>query len=191
MIRSREDLALYLASDRISMEYTDNRIPFPVPLEWKLIKRLRKTEYHANNGRSPISRVLAIYHKYMLILISRKIAVGIPLNTVGPGLSIVHGSGIFINASARIGNNCRLHNGINIAAGAKIGNDVYIGPGAKILENAVVGNDIAIGANAVVHGEFIKEGVTIAGVPARVIKETNSRSDRVKGFDPAKARAKQ
>jgi serine O-acetyltransferase len=113
---------------------------------------------------------------------------GIPLNTVGPGLAIIHGSCIFINESAKIGYNCRIHDCVNIAAGAKIGNNVYIAPGAKLLDNAVVGNDVAIGANAVVHGEFTKDGVTIGGVPARIIKETFSQYDYIKGYDIARGK---
>jgi serine O-acetyltransferase len=114
--------------------------------------------------------------------------IGIPLNTVGPGLAIIHGSCIFINKTAKIGYNCRIHNCVNIAAGAKIGNNVYIGPGVRLLDNAVVGNDVAIGANAVVHGEFIKDGVTLGGVPARIINETSSQSDYIKGYDIARGK---
>jgi serine O-acetyltransferase len=190
MIQSREDLALYLDADRFAQGYENDKIPFPVPLEWKFIRRLRKTEYYANCSHNLISRAYAMFQKFLLIRISDKMRLGIPLNTVGPGLALIHGSGIFINYSARIGYNCRLHNGVNIASGAKIGNNIYIAPGAKILNDAVVGNNVAIGANAVVHGEFAEDGVTLAGVPARIINDRFPDSIIIKGYDMAMAKRK-
>ncbi len=188
MIRSREDLALYLASDRFAQGYENDKIPFPVPLEWKFIRRLRKAEYYTNCSHNVISRSYAMLQKFLLIRISDKMRLGFPLNSVGPGLALMHGTGIFINGTATIGCNCRIHNGVNVASGAKIGNNTYIAPGAKILNDAVVGNNVAIGANAVVHGEFKEDGVTLAGVPARVISNKFPDSKIIKGYDLALAK---
>lgn len=188
MIRSREDLALYLAADRFAQGYKNDKIPFPAPLEWKFIRRLRKTEYHVNCSHNVISRTYAAIQKLLLIRFSDKMRLGIPLNTVGPGLALIHGSGIFINKSATIGYNCRIHNDVNIASGVKIGNNTYIAPGARILNDAVVGNNIAIGANSVVRGIFIEEGVTLAGVPARVISDRFPEVKIIKGYDMARSK---
>jgi len=51
---------------------------------------------------------------------------------------------------------------------------VYIGPGAKIFGAITIGDGAAIGANAVVHRD-VSPGVTVGGVPARVISDKGSR----------------
>ena len=53
-----------------------------------------------------------------------------------------------------------------------IGDNCFIGPGAKIFGRIKIGNRIVIGANAVVNKSFETDDVTIAGIPARVVKET-------------------
>ena len=49
-----------------------------------------------------------------------------------------------------------------------IGSDVWIGGGAIILPGVKVGDDAVIGAGAVVTRD-VAPGVTVAGIPARVI----------------------
>jgi len=55
-----------------------------------------------------------------------------------------------------------------------IGDNVYIGPGAKIFGAITIGDGVAIGANAVVHHD-VSSGVTVGGVPARVISKKGSQ----------------
>ena len=73
--------------------------------------------------------------------------------------------------------NCRIHSDVNIGeAGGRaprIGDNVYIAPGAKIFGGITVGDNAAIGANAVVNTD-VPAGVTVAGVPARVVSERGS-----------------
>lgn len=52
-----------------------------------------------------------------------------------------------------------------------IGKHVYIGPGAKIFGDIYIADDIAIGANAVVNKSFTTPGITVAGVPAKIISD--------------------
>jgi acetyltransferase-like isoleucine patch superfamily enzyme len=52
-----------------------------------------------------------------------------------------------------------------------IGNKVFIGSGAKILAGSTIGDRCVVGANAVVKGKF-PEDCVIAGVPARIIRNT-------------------
>jgi serine O-acetyltransferase len=81
-----------------------------------------------------------------------------------------------VNGNSKIGENCRIHVGVNIGTEAgygdrapTIGNNCYIAPGAKIFGKIVIGDNNVIGANAVVNKSFEQSGVSIAGVPAKII----------------------
>lgn len=106
----------------------------------------------------------------------------IPVNVFGKGLSIAHQGSIIVNPYARIGENCRIHVGVNIGTAAgverrvpQIGDNVYIAPGVKIFGDIEIANGIAIGANAVVCKSFLKENITIAGVPAKQVSDKGSK----------------
>jgi carbonic anhydrase/acetyltransferase-like protein (isoleucine patch superfamily) len=58
--------------------------------------------------------------------------------------------------------------------GATIHDRVLIGMGARILDGSVIGRESLVAAGAVVREGFaVPEGVLVAGVPARVIRELN------------------
>jgi serine O-acetyltransferase len=112
-------------------------------------------------------------------------------NIFGPGLAIVHYGTIVIDPTTRIGKNCRIHVGSHIGGAAqfvdpaeahkfspRIGDNVYIGPGAKLYGPIVIGDECVIGANAVVTKSFPESGLTLAGVPAKVI-DTGGTGERV------------
>ena len=111
---------------------------------------------------------------------SIKLGFTIPLNVFGPGLSIAHYGTIVVNENAKIGKNCRIHEGVTIGAtngnpkAAHIGDNVFIGSGAKIIGDIKIGNNIAIGANSVVVKDFDENNITIAGSPAKKISENGS-----------------
>ena len=91
---------------------------------------------------------------------------------IGYGFRIVHGGPCVINASAVIGNNVDIFQYATIGSSffhaAHIGNDVYIGPSVSIVEGVNIGDGVTIGAGAVVVKD-VPGGVTIAGVPAKII----------------------
>lgn len=187
MIYSKADYLYYLAKDKeasnISTSLSIKNILFP-KAEWKFIKALRWLEYCENVNKNQSSFCFLwwwmkwLLAKYQFRKISIKLGYSIPINVFGPGLSLPHRGNIIINSQTRIGENCRIHVGVNIGAhkdkAPKIGDNVYIGPGAIIFGDIEIADNITIGANATVNKSFTTPNVTIAGTPARIIKENTT-----------------
>ena len=51
---------------------------------------------------------------------------------------------------------------------------MWICPGAKIFGNIKIADGVAIGANAVVNKTVLQSDVTIAGIPARIVKNSGN-----------------
>ncbi|QTE75848.1 serine O-acetyltransferase [Clostridiales bacterium FE2010] len=120
---------------------------------------------------------------------STKNGFSIPINTIGPGLSLPHYGTIIVSENARIGENCRIHAGTNIGStngqdkAKVIGNNVYIGPGAKLIGEGYIADNVVIGANAVVIGNVEEEGITVGGIPAKKISENDSSTHLIKATE--------
>ena len=72
---------------------------------------------------------------------------------------------LVIGRDVTVGHSAILH-------GATIGDRVLIGMGATILDRSTIGSDSLVAAGAVVREGFtVPDGVLVAGVPARVIRE--------------------
>lgn len=95
--------------------------------------------------------------------------------TFGPGFVLIHSQGIVINGQVRGGANIHLEHQVTIGAekgqSPVLGNDVFVGAGAKIVGPVTIGDGARIGANAVVVKD-VPAGVTVGGVPARVLRES-------------------
>lgn len=83
---------------------------------------------------------------------------------------------------------------LDVMATIQVGNNVFIGANSIILPGTNIGDDCVVGAGSVVRGE-IPSGSVVAGVPAKVIKETNAyikhsieRGVRTKLMKPAEKR---
>lgn len=151
-------------------------------LIWEFQLCLRKYEYYLNCKKGLFSFIYRLLLLKRYNKLSTKCGFTIPPNVFGPGLSIAHRGTIIINGGAKIGANCRLHACVNIGTEAgytdkapTIGDNCYIGPGVKMYGDIFIANGIAIGANAVVNKSFDEENVAIAGVPAKKIKEIDTR----------------
>lgn len=180
MIKNKQDLKEYLQEDRNALGNSDKsilRLLFD-PI-WRFEILLRLEEYCANCkhgiAASVVCKFIRVYRKNLGI----KLGYSIPINIFGKGLSIAHIGTIVISDHAIIGDRCRVHVGVNVGLsysnkGPKIGNNVYLGPGAKIFGDIVIADNIAVGANAVVNKSFKSPGVTLGGVPAKIISDKGS-----------------
>lgn len=188
MITTKEDLKYYLTQDAIASSRQGKKRLKPKMFGdelWKFQLVLRKTEYYKNAYQASKKYLLFHYIWYRIAFhkLSIKLGFSIPLNTFGPGLSIPHYGTIVVSTSARVGKNCRLHEGVNIGStngsnGApKIGDNVFIGTGAKIIGDIYIEDDVAIAANAVVIKSITEKGVTYGGIPAKKISSNNSHSN--------------
>ena len=176
MIKSRDNLKEYLAAD-----FANNTLKRIKCLDWtrKYLILLRKSEFHMNTGH----KIRFAFYRLRLYLFSRKTTTFIPPNCFDKGLSIGHFGCIYVNKTARIGKNCRIHECVNIGAtnGSKdspvIGDNVFIGTGAKIIGAIHIANDVAIGAGAVVVKNIDEPSTTWGGVPAKKISNNDSHSN--------------
>lgn len=184
MITSKSELHYYLQQDAIALRCTRKHPKLLGDLIWKFQIILRKTEYFSNVYRE--RKYLLFHYLWYRLLFhhySVKLGFSIPINVFGPGLSIAHYGTIVVSEAAKVGKNCRLHEGVNIGAtngsakAPQIGDNVFIGTGAKIIGDITLANDIAIGANAVVVKSIFENGVTYGGVPAKKISSNNSHSN--------------
>lgn len=182
MIKSRKDYREYVREDRRALGREDRHFPLTLldlPLRYQLA--LRRAEYYNNCWTHKWQKPIVLFFKLRHRIIGNKCGYSIPLNTCGKGLNLAHLGTVVISAGARIGEYCRIHVDVNIGTAAgqgvsapTIGNRVYIAPGAKLFGPIEIADDIAIGANAVVNKSFLTPGVTIAGVPAKIVSNKGS-----------------
>jgi len=178
MIQSKEEYLHYIAEDlrhyQLKKYTLSTYIKNPI---LRFQRRLRKIEYLRNcKGSSFILKVYCGVLNGLNIRLGIRLGFSIPINTFGPGLCLPHYGTIVITSKASIGKNCRIHPGVSVGTyhGAPlIGDNVYIGPGAKIFGGVKLGDNISIGANSVVTKSF-ENGVSIAGVPAKIISHKST-----------------
>lgn len=199
MIKTKHDLKYYLECDRVAL-YAKTKKPRMFSDEiWKFEILLRKREYLKNVEPSSfvvvnlLRKVYAIALHFIYKRIQFKLGFSIPLNVFGPGLSIAHYGTIVVAEGAKIGANCRIHEGVTIGAtngasdAAHIGDNVFIGSGAKIIGGIKISDNVAIAANAVVVKDIITDtGCTVGGVPAKIISNSTSESNLVKATEIVK-----
>jgi serine O-acetyltransferase len=188
VIRTWSDLWQYVAADlgSVGVPLTVRAFMLDPLMRFLLLQRLLE---YVLNTRKPAIVALPVRLWYRRL--SLRLGFSLGPNIFGPGLAIVHHGLLIIDPTTRIGKNCRIHMGVHIGGAAqfvepgtesqyspRIGDNVYIGPGAKIYGPVRIGNNCTIGANAVVTRSFPEDGLTLAGVPARVIA-TGGRGDRV------------
>ena len=77
---------------------------------------------------------------------------------------------VHVAHNVKIGERCLITAGVIIGGSCEIGNDVFIGLNATIKNHVKIGNNVTIGCGANVIDD-VPDGVTVAGNPARIIKQ--------------------
>jgi len=103
----------------------------------------------------------------------------------GPGLVLIHSTGVVINGAVRAGSQVRIEHQVTIGAEKRLapvlGDDVYIGAGAKVIGGISIGDGARVGANAVVIRD-VPQNHTAVGVPARLIAHDRAAPPRQDTF---------
>lgn len=141
MIQSKEELKEYIEYESHGFS---NKFPDSVIGEpQNFQKLLRKTEYYRNCRKDIFGKIVYLCYRAKLERESQRLGLEIPCNVFGKGLRIVHYGSVTVNKGCKVGKNCRIYN------------------------NTVLGT---AGAGAVVVHD-VPDNVTVAGIPARIIKE--------------------
>ena len=181
MISSKRDYKYYIECDRVALG-KNGRNPNPFTDEiWYYQRVLRLAEYVNNTSTGFLGRIKKKIINYYLHKLEIKLGYTIPINVFGPGLAIVHRGTIVVSRGAKIGANCRIHEGVTIGAtngsskAAKVGDNVFIATGVKIIGDVIISDNVAIAANAVVvHDVICEKGCTVGGIPAKIISNNTS-----------------
>jgi serine O-acetyltransferase len=183
MIKTKKEYFEYLEKDKIANGKGNKKIKFIYFLGlgeniWIFLIFLRTLEYIKNCKKNLYWKLIYRILYFMFTKQSMKLGFSIPINVLGPGVSLPHRGTIVIHSKAKIGKNARIHVCVNIGAykgkAPILGDNIYIAPGAKIFGEIKIANNIAIGANAVVNKSFEEENITIGGVPASKINNNGS-----------------
>jgi serine O-acetyltransferase len=113
-----------------------------------------------------------------------------PGATIGRRFFIDHGCGVVIGETAEIGNDVTLYHGVTLGgvswnSGKRhptLCDGVMVGAGAKILGPVIVGKEARVGANSVVIHN-IPGGMTVVGIPGRVVLPDNQHRRPHQGID--------
>lgn len=113
-----------------------------------------------------------------------------PAAQIGRRFFIDHGCGVVIGETAVIGDDVTLYHGVTLGGTSwnpgkrhpTIGDGVVIGAGAKVLGNILVGAHARVAANSVVIEE-VPAGMTVVGIPGRIVKPREVRRVRAGMID--------
>ena len=141
----------------------------------RYIHALRKEEFYMNYKRN---KILQYYFSRKKNLLGIRLGFFINAGCFDIGFKIWLYTPVILIPKSRIGKNCTIHG--NCCIGSKgtfpddspvIGNNVDIGQNAQILGGIYIADGVKIGAGAVVTKSVLVPGVTVVGVPARIVEK--------------------
>jgi serine O-acetyltransferase len=129
-------------------------------------------------SRTPMRPLAFVLRSVALVLSGAELH---PDATIGPGLALVHSSGVVIGPGVVIGEGCRISQGATLGEPGRgggrgswgfpvLGDHVTLGVHAVVLGPHRIGDYCVIGANSVVTGDLPERTVAV-GAPARVLRE--------------------
>ncbi len=130
-------------------------------------------------GLKWLARVLSTFSRWLT---------GIEIHpgaTIGRRFFIDHGMGVVIGETAEIGNDCTLYHSVTLGGTSwkkgkrhpTLGEGVVVGAGAKVLGPITIGAGARVGSNAVVTKD-VPEGVTVVGIPGRIIRKATTQEEK-------------
>lgn len=141
----------------------------------KYLRFLRKEEkYTFTRPMKP----LAFWYRGRKNRLGSRLGFIIGAGCFGEGLQIEHFGSIIVNPKSRIGRNCKIHGNCCIGSDGGypddspvIGDNVDIGQFAQILGGIRIADNVRIGAGSVVVKDVLTPGVTVVGVPGRILQK--------------------
>ena len=122
-------------------------------------------------------KLLAYWYKARKNRLGSRLGFIISAGCFEEGLQIEHYGSIIVNPKARIGRNCKIHGNCCIGStggypddSPVIGDNVDIGQGAQILGGIRIADGVRIGAGAVVVKDVLNSGVTVIGIPGKIVE---------------------
>lgn len=122
-------------------------------------------------------KLLAYWYKARKNRLGSRLGFIISAGCFEEGLQIEHYGSIIVNPKARIGRNCKIHGNCCIGStggfpddSPVIGDNVDIGQSAQILGGIRIADGVRIGAGAVVVKDVLNSGVTVVGIPGKIIE---------------------
>jgi sugar O-acyltransferase (sialic acid O-acetyltransferase NeuD family) len=85
------------------------------------------------------------------------------------GEDVIVSSGAIVEHDCRIGDHAHVAPGAVVAGSVEVGTLAHVGAGAVIRQGVRIGSNALVGAGAMVTKE-VPSGVTVAGVPARIME---------------------
>ena len=146
------------------------------PEQYYIRRYLRFLRQEEQYTFSRPNKLLAFWYKARKNRLGSRLGFIISAGCFGEGLQLEHFGSVIINPKARIGKNCKINGNCCIGSDGGypddspvIGDNVDIGQGAQILGGIRIADGVRIGAGAVVVKDVVSPGVTVVGIPGRIV----------------------
>ena len=140
----------------------------------RYLRFLRKEEQYTDRNK-----LLCFWYRGRKNRLGSRLGFIISAGCFDEGLQLEHFGSVIVNPKSRIGKNCKIHGNCCIGSDGGypddspvIGDNVDIGQGAQILGGIRIADGVRIGAGAVVVKDVLTPGVTVVGIPGRVLERS-------------------